>query len=134
MPCNCDYMEPNAAEKNTKQTAQNLIYVYKSLGKDIPSAYKDAAETYYPNIHLLNEIVIDLCSTIRQMTDEQRDKIIYDGRNSDARKLADWWEKHQKADEARIKKEKLKERQKKQKEDKEYKEYLRLKEKYETTN
>ena len=97
------------------------------MGKDIPKEYKEAAESYYPNTKLLNEMVVDLCSTIRQMTDEQRDKIIYDGRNSDARKLADWWDEHKKADEARIKKQK-------QKDEKEYKEYLRLKEKYEYPN
>ena len=127
MPCNSDYMEPNAIEKNTKQTAQNLVYVYKSLGKDIPKAYKEAAESYYPNTKLLNEMVVHLCSILRQMPHDEMDKIVYDGRNSNARKLADWWDEHKKADEARIKKQK-------QKDEKEYKEYLRLKEKYEYPN
>jgi hypothetical protein len=35
------------------------------------------------------------------MSTEDADRLVYDGRNPMARKLADWWEEHQKADKMR---------------------------------
>lgn len=42
-----------------------------------------------------------MCSAIRALTDEQMNRIVYDGRNPKARSLADWWEKHLEADRIR---------------------------------
>ena len=33
-----------------------------------------------------------LCTLIRNMSEEQRDRIVYNGRDPVSRRLADWWD------------------------------------------
>lgn len=42
-----------------------------------------------------------LCGVIKGMTPEQRASIVYDAHNRMSRRLANWWEDHQRYDEAR---------------------------------
>ncbi len=101
MPCNCDYMEPNSREVNSKETCENLRYTLRSLDLAIPQWITKAANDCYGNPDKLNEAVVMLCKLCGEMTKLQQDTIIYDGRSEDARKLADWWQKHQTADKKR---------------------------------
>lgn len=42
-----------------------------------------------------------LCQLLNGLNDEQTSTIVYNGCNKQARKLADWWERHQKLDKER---------------------------------
>ena len=98
MPCNSSYMEPNHAEKNSKQVAENLVYVYTALGVDAPQNIINASSSCYGDPRSLNSMVVELCALISNMTKEEELNIVYDGRVGSARKLADWWDKHKAAD------------------------------------
>ena len=105
MGCNSEYMEPNVKESESKLTAELLVYVHKELGF-IPQQWViDAANHVYGSPSQLDTLVSGLCSFCKDMSKEEQDKIIYDGRNPTARKLATWWERHQEADKKRIAKE-----------------------------
>lgn len=106
MPCNCDYLEPNRAESESKRAAELIYFVLHSLGKETPTWIKKASKEVYGNQHKLNELVVMLCDLCTNLTNKQKDVIIYNGRNQTSRDLADWWDEHQKADRIRIKQEK----------------------------
>jgi hypothetical protein len=40
------------------------------------------------------------------MSEEQKEQFMYNGRNRDSRRLADWWERHQEWDARRVAEEK----------------------------
>lgn len=104
MPCNSSYLEPNAREKDSQEAASFLVYLArKGVGKVGP-AIKETADEFYGNPKMLNSLVVKLCKLLKSMKKPQLDKLVYDGRNSQARALADWWEKHQEADKKRAKK------------------------------
>lgn len=99
MPCRSDYMEPTQKERLLQETAQHLVYVRMSTnsGQAVDKNLKAAAK----DIYCRKDYVATLCSAIRALTDEQMNRIVYDGRNPKARSLADWWEKHLEADRIR---------------------------------
>jgi len=104
MPCNSDYMNPNAAELNSKKTAQNLVYTLTSIGHTPAARYATAAEDYYGNPSILNEMTVLLCKTLRELefTDAEKfEQLVYNGRNEQSRQLAAWWGEHDAADQAR---------------------------------
>ncbi len=108
MPCNSDYYEepgPTAKQKATQETAKNLCFVLERLGKYIPVSYSCVARNAFDTSAPLDGLVVKLCTEIRAMSDETREKIVYDAHDRDSRALADWWETHKAADEARLKKE-----------------------------
>lgn len=98
MPCRSDYMDPNESEKNSREVCRHLLYVLPRLGHDTPVWVTEGANNEYGAVHMLETGTQMLCSLCRGMTTRASDLIIYDGGNAKARKLADWWEEHQKAD------------------------------------
>lgn len=108
MPCNSEHLEANSQEEESRKACELLVYALTALGqasKDIPTWIKKGAKEYYGVPARLNELVRMLCATCQEMTKAQEDKIIYDGRNAKARKLAEWWDAHQKADRDRLREE-----------------------------
>lgn len=103
MPCNSDYLGPNAKEKNKNEVAKHLVYVLSEQKQHIPDEYKQAAGNIYGQGIDLDEAVRDLCSIIQLMDKKELDEIVYNGRSRESRKLADWWDEHKKADEGRVK-------------------------------
>lgn len=103
MPCRSDYLEPNNRERLLQETAQLLVYVRMNTksGIKVTDKLKAAAR----NIYCSQDYVPELCAAIRALTEEEQNRIMYDGRNPDARKLADWWDKHQEADRKRLEEE-----------------------------
>ena len=103
MPCRSDYMEPNPQEKEAKAVAKHIVYVYKARGLqgNTPEFVKDSYRDYYGKVKNLDELTKLLCSLIRAMLPDVLELIVYDGRNPEARALADWWEYHQKVDRKR---------------------------------
>lgn len=114
MPCNSDYLNPTFDEKNSKRVCKLLKYVLSSLGRhnQINDDIKKGVKEYYGNVSYLNAGVVLLCKLCSTMSKEEQDKIIYNGRNANARDLADWWEEHVAADKARLKKERAERKQK----------------------
>ena len=90
MPCRCDYMEPTAREIEHKLVHNLIFYVVESLHLD---------RTDFGNN--VDQDTKTLCSLIKAMNKKQLDTIVYNGRNAQARKLADWWDKHQEYDKLR---------------------------------
>lgn len=102
MPCDSSYMEPNQTEKNRVEVSQFLVFVFGKLGKEVSKNIVNAANSQYGEDVDLDEVVALLCSTIRKMSKKQLENIVYDAHNGTSRRLANWWEEHQKADEERI--------------------------------
>ena len=103
MPCRSDYMEPNGKERLLQETAQLLVYVRMNTnsGVKVSNKLKSSARDIYCH----QDYVPELCDAIRSLTEEEQARIVYDGRNPDARRLADWWDKHQEADRKRLEEE-----------------------------
>ena len=102
MPCNCEHLEPRQEEIESKRVAGLLVYVHEALGvaQCIDSDIKAAATALYGNVDLLQHHTQELCALCRSMELDNTDNpIIYNGRSKQARKLANWWDKHKAHDE-----------------------------------
>ncbi|MBU1269832.1 MAG: hypothetical protein KKA06_04155, partial [Nanoarchaeota archaeon] len=86
---------------------KNICYIYKAIKKQIPEWIKDTADDTYGDTNRLKKSEKLLIDCVSKFSKEELDKYVYNGRNKDARKLADWWDSHQK----RKKKKGLKEKQ-----------------------
>ena len=113
MPCNCDYMNPNDAEKNSRSVALLILYVVdqneESYIHNVMTHYgvtlkevTDASDNIYGNGAALNSFVQVLCKLCSDMSEDEQSRIIYDGRNPTARQLATWWDEHEEADRKRL--------------------------------
>lgn len=111
MPCRSDYMDPNEAEKDSREVCNHILYVHEQLKKlpehtfVVPEWVRSGAAAMYGAPNKLEEATQILCGLCRGMDYEIQGYVIYDGRSNQARKLADWWDEHQKADLARERKE-----------------------------
>ncbi|AFU87818.1 hypothetical protein CcrKarma_gp301 [Caulobacter virus Karma] len=102
MPCNSEYQQPNAREAESKKVAGLLVYVHDKLGRtDLSSSIRTIANIYYGAPGRCDELTERLCSMLRDLTLDEQNEVIYDGRNPKARELADWWERHQEHDRKR---------------------------------
>ncbi len=98
MGCRSDYLEPNAREVELRRAARLLVFVHEKTGTTPPEwAVKEAANVYASD----ERSVTELCAVLRAMPAAKRDKLVYNGRDAQARDLADWWDAHQAADAAR---------------------------------
>lgn len=102
MPCNTEYMEPTVQERQRRLAAQLLVYVYGAMKQPVPKEISEGAASLYGGS---DDHVKQLCTLVGSMNKEQLDRIVYDGRNAQARKLADWWDEHRKEDWKRIEQE-----------------------------
>lgn len=102
MGCRSDYMEATAQEVESKLVCQLLRYTLEALGAVVPPAVKKGANEYYGDTAALDANTAFLCNTIRGLSSDEQDRILYNGRNAEARKLADWWENHQEVDRKRL--------------------------------
>lgn len=105
MGCRSDYMEPNERESESVLVCQLTKYLFTALGVVVPP-HVMSSDYYYGSLATLDTDTAVLCSTIQELNKEQLDRIVYDGHNADARKLAAWWDQHQEADRKREEKEK----------------------------
>lgn len=115
MPCRCDHMEPTAREIESQLVAGLLIHVLSFPSHahiKAPEGLGDAVKSTYGNLKKADEWTALLCKLLSEMTDDELDVIVYNGRDKWARKLAEWKEKHEAADRKR-KEEERKKREKK---------------------
>lgn len=97
MPCNTEYMEPNVRERQHREAAQHLVYLYGAMNQPIPAQIAaDAAHIYGGSNGEAN--MRRLCTLLGEMSADQLTRYVYDGRNPKARKLADWWDEHKRED------------------------------------
>lgn len=96
-------MSANGSEVKSREIAEMLVYTLESLGRPVETWIKSATG-YYGDTNSLNEMVVMLCELCSNMSEDQKEKIIYD-RIAIARALANWWDEHQEADKKRKEKE-----------------------------
>lgn len=104
MPCRSDHMEPNAREAESKLVADLINWLMNRLKRhdEIPKDVFKATQSMYGNQSETDVFTAMLCKLIRGLTPEEENKWIYNGRDPWARKLADWWERHQEVDRKRV--------------------------------
>lgn len=105
MPCRSDYLEASGQELESQRVCKLIVYLFHRLNQNVDNWIIEASTYYYGNLRRLDEATKILCEACRGLTKEESDKYIYDGRNANARKLADWWERHQEWDKRRVKEE-----------------------------
>lgn len=93
MPCRCDYMEPTEREIEATLVHELLNYVNAELRRA-----GGTGSVITGNVDSDTEA---LCDLLRMMSQPNEDHIVYNGRSAKARKLADWWDKHQEHDKLR---------------------------------
>jgi len=101
MPCKSDYLKATERETASRQFCQHLCYIFESLEKTIPEWIRKGADEYYGSSDRVNEATVLLCATIRAMTPDEKERIVYNGRSAKARAVADFWDRHEAADRAR---------------------------------
>jgi len=92
------FVDAASADREVERyrVARVTEYLLRQLGQPVPvwlAQYSDTVETWR-NVEGI------LCDELRGLDDETRDRILY-ARTREARRLADWWEDHQKADRER---------------------------------
>lgn len=113
MPCQNYERELSSLELESKRVCQLLTYALPAVGKDVPAWVVEVSKHPYGSPKRADEATAMLCEICGSLDEDQTAKVIYDGRNPEARKLADWWDSHQKDDAAR----KQREEEKKAKDD-----------------
>lgn len=109
MPCDSSHLEPTAREIESKLVCTLLCYLFKALGRSTPPDVRAASKHVYGDEKLLDHHTAMLCAECKKLEDSvHADSILYDGKNPQARRLADWWDRHKLADERRIAAEKSK--------------------------
>lgn len=104
MPCNSDYMGLSRREIESKAMCNHVVYLSGKIGKEVPEWIDKGASSYCgAPMDRFNKLAMILCALCQKVPEEY----IYDGRNPDARKLADWWDEHQKEDLLRISREEI---------------------------
>ncbi len=97
MPCNSNYLNPSDRERELQRTAKLYVYLLEKTGQPRSAIAERCAGDIYCGV----DFVPALCQEIRGLADDQRDALLYNGRDPKARALADWWEAHEAADKAR---------------------------------
>lgn len=100
MPCNSDYLNANDIEIERQRAAKLLVYVRKAQGIQPPPYAVKAAKSCYGEGG--DKAIVELCDTLRGMTEAELDFIVYNPYSKSARDLANWWEEHQEADRKRM--------------------------------
>jgi glucuronate isomerase len=117
MPCNSDYMNPTGKEVAIKRTATLLVYALTALGQKVPTDIKRRADNLYGADSATynsdrtdkarptrndDSVVALLCKTVKGMSDDERERVIYNAHDATARDLASWVEEHERADRERL--------------------------------
>lgn len=96
MPCQSDHLQATFEETNQHDAAVLLKWALKRLGRKVPAWVNAAASDYYgrggENAHS------ELCALLTKLPKPAREALVYDAKKPMARRLADWWEAHQKQD------------------------------------
>lgn len=96
MPCYEPRTQP--AFQKTKLVCELLAYVQtKQPAMILPNWVRNAINGAPDPMHLHHATNM-LCGICKNMTEHEQARVIYNPRDGDSRRLADWWEQHQKDD------------------------------------
>lgn len=98
MGCRSDYLEPNAQEAYSKEVAGHIVWLCGKFGHPAEPWIQAAAANVYGNAARHDELTATLCGLIRESDQKVVERIIYNARDAEARKVATWWEDHQRVD------------------------------------
>lgn len=98
MPCNSDHLKATNREAELQLAAQLCVFVAEKTNQSPLFKFQQEARNYYAEDVGQTEW---LCEAIRNMDEDELDRIVYNGRDTTSRTLADWWEAHQEADRQR---------------------------------
>jgi hypothetical protein len=88
-------MNQNPREAATQEAAQVFALLYHIQGLLPPRWIKDA-NTYYA---VNDDLIPALCKYLKELPSATRDQLLYsDAKDLSRRRIATWWEKHEKVD------------------------------------
>lgn len=94
MPC---YTPPeNDNEIESRRVCRLILAFDKKMHIQSDSRVEKWAKAYYEN-HC-NVVTPMLCAKINALSDEELERVVYNGHDRESRMLADWWHKHDKFD------------------------------------
>lgn len=97
MPC---YTPDESNHDKESRRVSNLILIFdKKMNIKSDPRIEKWANAYYEN-HC-NVVTPMLCEKILSLNEDELSQIVYNGRDKDSRKLADWWDEHDKFDRER---------------------------------
>lgn len=109
MPCQYDH--PGDCDDSLKEAEIRVCRLYEfalsSLGRPIPSLVMTLSRGDFnrTDSRRLDQHTRELCDLCRDLLPEERELLLYNGRNRLSRDLANWWDDHREADERRRKNE-----------------------------
>lgn len=98
MPCSSSQQEPSKQETESRKVSGLIIWLWTHLDKEIPGWVRETVNNAYGNSEKVHELTNMLCNECRVLTQKGEDEVIYNGRDRNARRLADWWDDHQESD------------------------------------
>lgn len=106
MPCQSyEYPTPSEYDKNISETVKNLIFAKNQLGIiTSDSLVKAYAKSYFDKTEG-DKWTKELCKLLTGLTKKKREELVYNPKSAKSRRLADWWEEHQRQDKERKKEE-----------------------------
>jgi hypothetical protein len=102
MACNSDDLRPTPQQRKLQHAAQLLAYVQEQTVGKVEKWVKKIAEDHYANS---SKAFTALCDLLTAMKPEELEMIVYNAHSRMSRRLADWWEDHQAADNERKRRE-----------------------------
>ena len=98
MPCYTP--EEDSSSVRLREISKLIVILDRKMGLITDEVIIDASNTHYGHSNI--DVTEVLCTKIRGLGEEHMNEYIYNGRDADSRKLADWWDDHKKWDEERI--------------------------------
>lgn len=96
MPCADESRYFPAAWSHSQHTSELLLIFWSKMGvepmADVVKWSKTSTEDH------CDVVVPMLCRLIKGLSEEELDKVVYNGRDKDCRKLAEWWDNHKEWD------------------------------------
>jgi hypothetical protein len=97
MPC---YSPPESNnEKESRKVSELILIFNKKMGIVSDYQIEKWSESFYEN-HC--DIVVPmLCEKINSLSEQELDRVVYNGRDKESRRLADWFDYHNEFDKNR---------------------------------
>lgn len=101
MPCYSP--DPTERELKTLSLSKKIVCVHSKLGTQVPDDILEISKMphpAYPNQvpDKLDRMTSYLCGILRGLDKKTFEEIVYNARCKESRRLADWWEEHEKFD------------------------------------
>lgn len=97
MPC---YTPPESDNQIESRRVCELILIFdKKMG--LASDYRIAKWAEYGSFNHCDIVVPMLCEKINSLSEEELERVVYNGRDKESRRLADWFDYHNEFDKTR---------------------------------